>query len=190
MHTHKVRTDYTYFLHAPIRVPRTNLRTSYHSAPHLACPCKNALAFIIYTPLSPRLPMLRRYPRNVFLLLTVLCALARCRGAEDGSSNSTDASSFSSSTGAVIHFCKHLFRELGAHQGDIAATLTPEMRAEYAQLSKAIAEGGGDSAPPLGTALAGVVELRIMDLEISLRHTRRLLEAVRQLGSSGGVVMI
>ena len=137
--------------------------------------------------------MLRRYPHNVFLLLTVLCALARCRGAEDGSSNSTDADaapSFSSSTGAVIHFCRHLFRELGAHQGDIAATLTPEMRAEYAQLSKAIAEGGGDSAPPLGTALAGVVELRIMDLEISLRHTRRLLEAVRQLGSSGGVVMI
>jgi hypothetical protein len=29
-----------------------------------------------------------------------------------------------------------------------------------------------------------------MDLEISLRHTRRLLEAVRQLGGSGGVVMI
>ncbi len=108
--------------------------------------------------------------RSCLLVLLTLCALVLCcRGADDSE--------------RMIDFYKHLFSELGQHRGDIAATLTPEIRVQYAQLEEARA------STSLGTALAAVVELRIMDLEISLRHTRRLLEAVQLLGDGGGGVI-
>lgn len=74
----------------------------------------------------------------------------------------------------MVEFYKHLFGELGRHHGNIAEALTPEVREQYAQLE-------AHASTPLGTALTAVIELRIMDLELSLSHTHRLLEAVQQL---------
>ena len=74
----------------------------------------------------------------------------------------------------MVEFYKHLFGELGRHHGNIAEALTPEVREQYAQLET-------HNGTPLGAALTAVIELRIMDLELSLSHTHRLLEAVQQL---------
>jgi hypothetical protein len=74
----------------------------------------------------------------------------------------------------MVEFYKHLFGELGRHHGNIAEALTPEVRGQYAQLE-------AHASTPLGAALTTVIELRIMDLELSLSHTHRLLEAVQQL---------
>ena len=99
------------------------------------------------------------------LLVLFFCALLVC------SANATD-----STQELVVDFYKHLFGELGRHHGSIEETLTPEVREQFAQLEKQV-------GIPLGTSLAAVVELRIMDLELSLRHTHRLLEAVQQLAA-------
>jgi hypothetical protein len=74
----------------------------------------------------------------------------------------------------MVEFYKNLFGELGRHHGDIAEALTPEVREQYAQLE-------AHASTPLGTALTAVIELRIMDLQLSLGHTHRLLEAVQLL---------
>ena len=74
----------------------------------------------------------------------------------------------------MVEFYKNLLGELGRHHGDIAEALTPEVREQYAQLE-------AHASTPLGTALTAVIELRIMDLQLSLGHTHRLLEAVQLL---------
>jgi hypothetical protein len=100
-----------------------------------------------------------------FFNLLVLFALLVC------SASATDSTQES-----VVDFYKHLFGELGRHHGNIEETLTPEVREQYAQLEEQV-------GIPLGTSLATVIELRIMDLELSLRHTHLLLEAVQQLAA-------
>jgi hypothetical protein len=82
-----------------------------------------------------------------------------------------------SSPERMVEFYKNLFGELGRHHGDIAEALTPEVRDQYAQLE-------ANARYPLGTTLTAIIELRILDLELSLSHTHRLLEAVQQLAKN------
>jgi hypothetical protein len=82
-----------------------------------------------------------------------------------------------SSPERMVEFYKNLFGELGRHHGDIAEALTPEVRDQYAQLE-------ANARYPLGTTLTAIIELRILDLELSLSHTHRLLEAVQRLAKN------
>ena len=67
----------------------------------------------------------------------------------------------------IVHFSKNLYQELGTSTGNDTEAVIDKYRPQFAELDKST-EG------ILGQTLASLAEIRLLDLQASVRHARRL----------------
>ena len=73
----------------------------------------------------------------------------------------------------IVHFAKHVYQELGASQGNI--TLVADLyQGEFEQLNTY-------TNGQLGDTLSGLFAIRVLDLQNSILHTRKMQELIAAL---------
>ena len=74
---------------------------------------------------------------------------------------------------AVVHFTKNLYRDLGASgEANYTETVIDKYRPRFEQLNVS-------SDGRFGQALSSLLEMRMLDLQASVRHARRMQTVVR-----------